>query len=91
MDTASKPSSKSGQAGLLDRPIKLDWLKEFDAKLDLTVKRVVDSPLPVADVRSTVVLANGELSAPFRGKAAGAPVDGQIQLRQRKNVPAVSY
>ncbi len=90
LDTASKPSSKSGQAGLLDRPIKLDWLKEFDAKLDLTVKKVADSPIPVADIRSTVVLANGELSAPFRGKAAGAPLDGQIQLRQRKNVPAVS-
>jgi uncharacterized protein involved in outer membrane biogenesis len=90
LDTLSKPSSKSGQAGLLDRPIKLDWLKEFDAKLDLTVKNVADSPIPVADIRSTVALANGELSAPFRGKAAGAPVDGQIQLRQRKNVPGVS-
>ncbi len=27
-DTSSKPSSKTGQAGLLDRPIKLDWLKD---------------------------------------------------------------
>ncbi len=90
LDTASKPSSKSGQAGLLDRPIKLDWLKEFDAKLDLNVNRVVGSPLPVADVKSAVTLADGKLSAPFRAKVAGAPVDGQIQLSRRKNVPSVS-
>jgi uncharacterized protein involved in outer membrane biogenesis len=90
LDTASKPSSKSGQVGLLDRPIKLDWLKEFDAKLDLNVNRVVGSPLPVADVKSAVTLANGKLSAPFRAKVAGAPVDGQIQLSRRKNVPSVS-
>ena len=90
LDTLSKPSSKSGQAGLLDRPIKLDWLKEFDAKLDLNVNRVVGSPLPVADVRAAVTLADGSLSTPFRGKVAGAPVDGQIQLTRRKNVPSVS-
>ena len=89
-DTASNPSSKPREAGLLDRPIKLDGLKEFDAKLDLFVKRVADGPIPVADVRSAVTLANGELSAPFRASAAGAPLEGQIQLRQRKNVPNVS-
>jgi hypothetical protein len=89
-DTASKSSSKPGEAGLLDRPIKLDWLKEFDAKLDFFVKRVAHGPIPVADVRSAVTLANGELSASFRASAAGAPLEGQIQLRQRKNVPNVS-
>jgi uncharacterized protein involved in outer membrane biogenesis len=86
----SKPSSKSRPVGLLDRPIKLDGLKGFDTRLDLMVKRLVDSPIPVADIRSTVTLTNGELSAPFRASLAGAPVDGQIQLRQSKNVPAVS-
>jgi uncharacterized protein involved in outer membrane biogenesis len=87
---SSKSSSKTGTAGLLDRPITLDGLKKFDARLGLTVKDLADSPIPVADIRSTVLIVNGELSAPFRGKAAGAPVDGQIQLRQRKKVPAVS-
>ncbi len=90
LGTSSKPSSKRGQTGLLDRPIKLDGLKAFDAELDLTVKRLADAPMPVADIRSTVRLANGELNATFRGKAAGAPVNGQVQLRRRKNVPAVS-
>jgi hypothetical protein len=37
-----------------------------------------------------VTLANGKLSAPFRASVAAAPVDGQIQLRQRKNVPVVA-
>ena len=90
LGTSAKPSSKTEKAGLLDRPIKLDGLKQFDARLDLSVKDVADSPISVADVRSTVVLTNGELNASFRGKVAGAPVDGQIQLRQRKKVPGVS-
>jgi uncharacterized protein involved in outer membrane biogenesis len=89
-DTSSKPSPKTGQAVLLDRPIKLDWLKDFDAKLDLNVKRVADSPLPVENVRSAVTLADGKLSAPFRGKLAGTPIDGQIHLSQLKNLPAIS-
>ena len=90
LDTPSKPSSKNGPAGLLDRPIKLDGLKGFDARLDLSVKLVADSPIPVTDIRSTVTLTKGELRAPFRASLAGAPVDGQIQLRQSKNVPVVS-
>ncbi len=90
LDTASKPSSKTGEAGLLDRPIKLDGLKEVDAKLDLIVKRITDSPIPVANVRTSVTLANGELSAAFRANVAGAPMDGQIQLSQRKKTPGVS-
>jgi uncharacterized protein involved in outer membrane biogenesis len=89
-DAPSKPPSKNRPAGLLDRPIKLDGLKGFDARLDLTVKRLADSRIPVADIRSTVTLTNGELNAPFRASLAGARVDGQIQLHQRKNVPAVS-
>ena len=90
LDTAAKPSSKTGDTGLLDRPIKLNGLKDFDAKLDLIVKRVANSPVPVENVRSTVTLANGELSAPFRASLAGAPVDGQIQLHRDKDFPAVS-
>ena len=89
-DTSSKPSPKTGQAGLLDRPIKLDWLKDFDAKLDLNVKRLAESPLPVENVRFAVTLADGKLSAPFRCKLAGAPIDGQIHLSQPKNLPAIS-
>ena len=90
LGTPSQPSSKRGQTGLLDRPITLDGLNAFDAKMDLTVKAVADSPISVADVRSTVTLANGKLIATFRGKAAGAPVNGQIQLRRHKKVPAVA-
>lgn len=89
-DTSTKPSPKNGQAGPLDRPIALDWLKDVDAKLDLTVKRVADSPLPVENVRFAVTLKNGELIAPFRASLVGAPVDGQIQVNQHNNVPIVA-
>ncbi|MCK5204067.1 MAG: AsmA family protein, partial [Desulfobacterales bacterium] len=90
LDTTSKSSSKTGEAGLLDRPIKLDGLKDVDAKLDLIVKRITGSPIPVANVRASATLANGELSAAFRANVAGAPMDGQIQLSQRKKTPGVS-
>ena len=77
LDTASKPSSKTNQGGLLDRPIKLDWLKDFDAKLDFEVKRVADSPIAVEKVRAAVTVANGNLNAQFRGRVAAAPIEGQ--------------
>jgi uncharacterized protein involved in outer membrane biogenesis len=89
-NTPAKRSSKSKKAGLLDRPIKLDALKGFDTRLDLTVKHLADSPIAVKDISSTLTLTNGKLSAPFRASLAEAPVDGQIRLHQSKNLPAVS-
>jgi uncharacterized protein involved in outer membrane biogenesis len=88
--TASKPSPKSKPSKLLDRPIELEGLTRLDARLDLAVKRLADSPISVANLKTTVTLANGQLNAPFRALLAGAPVDGQIQLQQDKNLPAVS-
>ena len=87
----SKSTSKSGSAELLDRPLKLDALNAFDARLDLTVKDVVDSLISVTDVKSTISLTNGELHAPFRASLTGAPVQGQIDLRQRNDIANVSF
>jgi uncharacterized protein involved in outer membrane biogenesis len=89
-ETASKTTSKSRRTGLLDRPIKLDALNAFDARLELTVKQLEDSPITVADIKSTVTLTNGKMNAPFHANLAGAPVNGQIQFRRRNNVSAVS-
>ncbi|MGD9119793.1 MAG: AsmA family protein [Desulfobacterales bacterium] len=86
----SKPSPKSRTTGLLDRPLRLDGLTAFDARLDLNVKNVKGSPIAVTDINSTVTLADGKLKAPFRANLAGAPVKGQLQVRRQKNVPAVA-
>ena len=51
---------------------------------------MTDSPLPVENVKFAVTLANGKLSAPFRGKLAGVPIDGQMHLSQPKNLPTIS-
>ncbi|UCF02784.1 MAG: AsmA family protein, partial [Deltaproteobacteria bacterium] len=85
--TASKPSSTTRKGSLLDRPIKLHWLKDFDATLDLAVNRVADSPVAVEQVRSAVKVANGNLNTQFRGKVAAVPIEGNIRLIQRGNVP----
>ncbi|MGD9167786.1 MAG: AsmA family protein, partial [Syntrophobacterales bacterium] len=90
METASEPSSKKRKAGLLDRPIKLNWLREFDTKLDFEVKRVADSPIAVEKVRSEVKVANGNLNVSFRAKVATAPIEGNIRLIQRRKVPSIS-
>ena len=48
---SSKTTSERRRTGLLDRPIKLDALNAFDARLELTVKSAADSPMPVADIQ----------------------------------------
>jgi len=90
LDTASKPSSKTRKVEVFDRPIRLDWLKNIDAKLELKVKRLVDSPISVENIKSVVTLSNGKLSAPFQGEVADSTVDGQLHLTQPKNLPRIS-
>ncbi|NIQ90253.1 MAG: AsmA family protein [Deltaproteobacteria bacterium] len=90
LETGSKPSSKKRKDGLLDRPIKLDWLRDFDTNLDFEVKRVADSPIAVEKVRSAVKVANGNLNVSFRGTVATAPIEGNIRLIQRRKVPNIS-
>jgi uncharacterized protein involved in outer membrane biogenesis len=90
LETGSKPSSKKRKDGLLDRPIKLKWLRDFDTELDFEVKRLADSPISVEQVRSAVKVANGNLNVSFRGKVAAAPIEGNIRLIQRRNVPSIS-
>jgi uncharacterized protein involved in outer membrane biogenesis len=90
METASKPSSKKRKDGLLDRPIKLNWLREFDTNLDFQVKQVADSPIAVEKVRSEVKVTKGNLNVSFRGTVATAPIKGNIRLIQGRNVPNIS-
>ena len=88
--TPSKAASESRRPGLLDRPLELDGLKAFDAKLNLAAKDVADSPISITAVESTVTLENGKLVATFSGKAAGSPANGRMELRRRNNGAIVS-
>ncbi len=87
---SSHPSSKTGKVGIIDRPITLDWLKKFDAKLDLSIRQIIDSPLPIQGIKATMTLTNGKLKVPFGGKVSGAAINGQIKLNQRRKIPVVS-
>jgi uncharacterized protein involved in outer membrane biogenesis len=88
-DSGSKASRNSGETGLLDLPIGFDGLKDFDARLDLAVKRIADTPISVAGISIMLTLSNGKLSAPFRATLADAPVEGQIQLSQSNRIPTL--
>jgi uncharacterized protein involved in outer membrane biogenesis len=90
LETESKTSAGTGTVRLLDRPVTFDWPNEFDARLDLRVNRLAGSPIPVEGIRADVTLAAGKLGAAYRGKVAGAPVEGQIELARRNNLPRVS-
>ena len=90
LEAGSKPSTRTGTVKLLDRPVTFDWPKEFDARLNLRVNRLAGSPISVEGIRSEVTLTEGRLSAAYRGKVAGAPVEGQIELARRNNLPRVS-
>ena len=90
-EVSPEPALNSRRTGLLDAPIMLDALNAFDAQLEITVKNVTDSTVPVSEISSMVTLTNGEISAPFRTNLAGVPVDGLIQMRQSNNATEISF
>jgi uncharacterized protein involved in outer membrane biogenesis len=86
---AASPSRQPPPAPL-DRPIGIDWLRSFDTRLRLEATGVAGSPLPIERVSADVTLAGGRLDASLRGRAAGASLNGQVQVTAGA-VPAVSW
>jgi hypothetical protein len=64
----------------LDRPIAVDWLRSFDARLKLDVNGIAGSPVPIEQLSADVTVAAGRLDAGLRGRAAGASLQGQVEL-----------
>ena len=90
-EMSSIPTSNGTKNGLLDTPFNLEVLNAFDAQLDITVKNVANSTIPVSDIGSMVTLISGKLSAPFRTNLAGVPIEGQVQLRRNNNTSEVLF
>ena len=90
LDAASKTSPRKRPGGLPDPPIRLDGLHKVDAKLDVDVNSVADSPIAIEKVGTTLTVANGNLAMSFRGRVAGADMKGQLELARRSNRPTVS-
>ncbi len=64
----------------LDRPIRIDWLRSFDARLQVDVAGVDGSPVPIERLGADVTVAGGRLDASLSGRAAGGSLNGQVQV-----------
>ena len=88
------PSAKTarGTSGnsVLDVPMPLDGLSEFDARAEIAVAQIVDGPIDVRQLKSTVTLADGHLDIPVHAKLLRNDAEFRIQLRKNKAVPTVS-
>ncbi len=84
------PPPQSAGTAAMDRPLRLDWLGDLDARLRLDVAAVAGSPVPIERISSDVTLTEGALSASIRGRVAGARLQGQVGLARRRDVPHLS-
>jgi len=95
LDRLFAPSSKIAARGtetdLLDLPVELGGLSDFDARLDLAVERLADAPIDVRNLRSTVTLTKGRLDIPIHASVLGIPAEAHIRLRENKQIPAISF
>ncbi|MCU0585781.1 MAG: AsmA family protein, partial [Desulfobacterales bacterium] len=83
------PPPASGTAAR-ERPLRLDWLGELDARVRLDLAAVAGSPIPVEKISSDVTLEEGALSASIRGRVAGARLQGEAGLARRRGLPHLS-
>lgn len=84
----SAPSTTS--SGWMDRPLGLDWLDDFDARLEFHVEHLTGGKLEVAKVHSSFTLSEGRLQVPFEARVSGTPVKGQMRLTQRRGIPTMA-
>lgn len=89
LDTGPKVNSLSSsttkQTDLLDRPITIDWLQDFDVKLDLHLQDGLDNPVPFEQLKATVIVKDGALNAHFQGAVAGAPMKSDLDVVEGEN------
>ena len=88
-DAVATPPAKARPAGLADTPVRLDWLEFLDARLELAVNSVVDSLVPVENLKVTLTVAGGSLDAPFRGRLAGTDLKGQLAVTASGATPSL--
>ncbi len=79
--TADPPQAEKRLPDALDRPISLDWLTKTDAELELEIRRVVDTPVPLRNVTATARLLGGRLTlSPAGATLAGIPLQGSLTV-----------
>ena len=94
LKTLTSSLSKSGpqppKDALLNQAVSVEWLDQFDADLELKVKRLKGGRFPTEKVEVAVTMIGGDLEAPFDAKIAGGNMAGEIKLGKNETLPAVS-
>ncbi|MGD8958596.1 MAG: AsmA family protein, partial [Desulfobacteraceae bacterium] len=88
-DAAATAPARDRPTRLSDTPVRLDWLEFFDARLELAVSTVADSPIPVENLNVTLAVAGDALDAAFRGRLADSDLEGQLAVTATGATPSV--
>ncbi|MCU0557915.1 MAG: AsmA family protein, partial [Desulfobacterales bacterium] len=88
-DAAAAPPARARPTDLANTPVRVDWLEFLDARLELAVNTVADSPVAVENLNVTLTVAGGTLDATFRGRLAGNDLEGQLALTAPGAMPSV--
>jgi hypothetical protein len=83
-------SPSAPPAGKTAAHIDLAWLKAFDSRLEIAIDSLADTPIPVKQIDTSVTIAEGRLSAPFRARISGTPWKGQVDLSQPDKTPQIA-
>jgi uncharacterized protein involved in outer membrane biogenesis len=86
---AATPPARVRSTNLADTPFRVDWLELLDARLELAVNTVADSPVPVENLNVSLTVAGGSLDAAFRGRLAGTDLEGQLAVTAPGAMPSV--
>jgi len=88
--TPPEPNDQT-QPDPLDRPLLLEWLTAIDARLELVVQRVEDSPVPIRNAAVTTTLNSGELVlSPWRATLFETPITGQFVLAEAEGAAKIN-
>ena len=94
LDTLFAPSAETARGtrenSLLDMPIGLDGLRDFDARAELEVAQLANSVIDIRQLKSTVTLIDGRLDIPVRARVLRNNAEFRIQVQERKSAPTVS-
>jgi len=88
-DAAITPPVRARPTDLADTPVRVDWLEFLDARLELAVNTVADSPIPVENLNVTLAAVGGTLDAAFRGRLADTDLEGQVAVNASGGMPSV--
>lgn len=80
MQPHTAASTPTGQARWSDQPLNLSFLQDWDAQIDLKIKRVTGAKADLRDLVLPIKVGKGRLDATLQGRFFEGPVQGTVSL-----------